>query len=107
MLDSLASMLHGGDSGPAIVPGKPKESLLVDAIKYESLEMPPDEVRDHEQQRPVDRELRRRVALAHLRAHARRPRGSRATAASNGEARGRLCAPGAAKSGTLSWMPNA
>jgi hypothetical protein len=42
-LDSLAAMLSGGESGPAIVPGKPAESMLVEAINYESLEMPPDE----------------------------------------------------------------
>ncbi|MCA8985511.1 MAG: PSD1 domain-containing protein [Planctomycetaceae bacterium] len=33
----------GGDSGPAIVPGKPDESLLIEAINYGSLEMPPAE----------------------------------------------------------------
>lgn len=32
---------RGGDSGPAIVPGKPDDSLLIDAINYRSLEMPP------------------------------------------------------------------
>jgi mono/diheme cytochrome c family protein len=40
-LDSRASALHGGDSGPAIVPGKPEESHLVAAIRYEGPEMPP------------------------------------------------------------------
>ncbi len=40
-LDSRAAVLAGGDSGPAIVPGKPDESLLVEAIRYESFEMPP------------------------------------------------------------------
>ncbi len=40
-LDSRAAMLQGGDSGPAIVPGKPEESLLIEAVKYESFEMPP------------------------------------------------------------------
>lgn len=40
-LDSLEAMISGGDSGPAIVPGKPDESLLVEAIRYESYEMPP------------------------------------------------------------------
>ncbi len=40
-LDSLGAMLTGGDSGPAIVPHKPDESLLVEAINYESYEMPP------------------------------------------------------------------
>jgi mono/diheme cytochrome c family protein len=41
-LDSLPEMLEGGESGPAIAKGKPEESLLVEAIKYESFEMPPD-----------------------------------------------------------------
>ena len=41
-LDSRAAALKGGDTGPAIVPGKPKESLLVDAINYGELyQMPP------------------------------------------------------------------
>ena len=34
--------MSGGESGPAIEPGKPDESLLVEAIRYDSLEMPPD-----------------------------------------------------------------
>ena len=40
-LDSRSSHLKGGDTGPAIVPGDADSSLLVDAIRYESLEMPP------------------------------------------------------------------
>ncbi len=41
-LDSRAAMVQGGDSGPAIVPGKPGESLLVKAIKHEGdIQMPP------------------------------------------------------------------
>ena len=40
-LDSLAAMLTGGQNGASIVPGDPAKSLLVEAIKYESLEMPP------------------------------------------------------------------
>src|SRR5262249_7587691 len=39
-LDSLESILKGGDSGPAVVPGKPAESLLVDAVNYAGPEMP-------------------------------------------------------------------
>src|SRR5262249_49101036 len=35
-LDSLAAILKGGDSGPALVAGKPEESLLVQAIGYTS-----------------------------------------------------------------------
>lgn len=41
-LDDRASILAGGESGPAIVPGKPDESLLVEAIRRESFEMPPE-----------------------------------------------------------------
>ena len=33
--------MKGGDSGPAIVPGAPDKSLLIEAIRYQSLEMPP------------------------------------------------------------------
>jgi len=40
-LDSLESILAGGESGPAIAPGNPEGSLLVSAINYDSLEMPP------------------------------------------------------------------
>jgi cytochrome c553 len=42
-LDTRAGWQKGGESGPAIVPGKPNESLLISAIQYESLEMPPKE----------------------------------------------------------------
>src|SRR4051794_14223930 len=40
-LDSRSGWMRGGDSGPAIVPGEPDKSPLVDAVRYESLEMPP------------------------------------------------------------------
>jgi cytochrome c553 len=40
-LDLRDAVLAGGESGPAIVPGKPDESVLVEAIKWQSLEMPP------------------------------------------------------------------
>jgi hypothetical protein len=40
-VDSRAGLLEGGDSGASIVPGKPDESLLIEALKYESYEMPP------------------------------------------------------------------
>lgn len=40
-LDSLPSILEGGESGPAIELGSPEQSLLVQAIRYESLQMPP------------------------------------------------------------------
>lgn len=40
-VDSLAGLLRGGDSGPAIVPGQADESLLLEAVRYEAFEMPP------------------------------------------------------------------
>jgi hypothetical protein len=43
LLDSRAALLKGGESGPALVPGKPQESRLVKAIRYtdDQLKMPP------------------------------------------------------------------
>ena len=41
-LDSREATLKGGDSGPALVAGKPEASLLIQALKHESLAMPPD-----------------------------------------------------------------
>lgn len=42
-LDGIDSILKGGKSGPAIVAGKPDESLLIQAVnhKHERLRMPP------------------------------------------------------------------
>ncbi|HEX3601295.1 MAG TPA: PSD1 and planctomycete cytochrome C domain-containing protein, partial [Lacipirellulaceae bacterium] len=40
-LDSAAMVRKGGESGPVIVPGKPADSPLISALKYESNEMPP------------------------------------------------------------------
>lgn len=43
-LDSASSAFRGGDSGPAIVPGKPAESLFISAIRYDQdadYQMPP------------------------------------------------------------------
>jgi mono/diheme cytochrome c family protein len=41
-LTSRAAMLKGGETGPAAVPGKPEESLLLQAIRQEGgLKMPP------------------------------------------------------------------
>jgi hypothetical protein len=42
LLDSRDGALKGGDTGAAVVPGKPKESLLIDSINYgETYQMPP------------------------------------------------------------------
>src|SRR5262249_13663994 len=40
-LDSLDAVLKGGETGEAVVPGKPEESLLIEAISYKGPEMPP------------------------------------------------------------------
>jgi hypothetical protein len=41
-LDSRVAALAGGDRGPAVVPGKPDESLLIKAVNHlDDLEMPP------------------------------------------------------------------
>src|SRR5258708_4319356 len=42
-LDSAEALRRGGESGPVIVPGKPDESLLIQAVRHEQgLKMPPD-----------------------------------------------------------------
>ncbi len=42
-LDSRDAVLTGGDSGAAIIPADTVESLLLQAVRHESLEMPPNE----------------------------------------------------------------
>ena len=43
LLDTLEGLRKGGETGPAVVPGKPDESLLIQAIRYddELTRMPP------------------------------------------------------------------
>jgi mono/diheme cytochrome c family protein len=41
LLDSRAGGRKGGESGPAVVPGKPGESLLISALKQDAFKMPP------------------------------------------------------------------
>ncbi|MEJ7606712.1 MAG: c-type cytochrome domain-containing protein [Bryobacteraceae bacterium] len=43
ILDTKAGVLQGGASGPAVVPGKPDQSLLVKALTYSDphVQMPP------------------------------------------------------------------
>ncbi|MFO0881617.1 MAG: PSD1 and planctomycete cytochrome C domain-containing protein [Gemmataceae bacterium] len=43
LLDSRAAVLAGGDSGPAVVPGQPAKSLLIQSVRYAhaTLAMPP------------------------------------------------------------------
>jgi hypothetical protein len=43
-LDSRATMVEGGESGPAIVPGNPDRSILIQAIRHNAtVKMPPKE----------------------------------------------------------------
>ena len=45
-VNSREALLEGGDNGPAIVPGQPDASLLLEAIRYDDesqVQMPPDE----------------------------------------------------------------
>ncbi len=41
LLDSRDGSRKGGESGPAVVPGKPDESLLLSALTHDSFKMPP------------------------------------------------------------------
>lgn len=40
-LDSRDALLKGGDSGPALIPGKPDQSLIFQAMNHDGYEMPP------------------------------------------------------------------
>ncbi|MCA9270057.1 MAG: DUF1549 domain-containing protein, partial [Planctomycetales bacterium] len=42
LLDSREGLLKGGQSGPAFVSGDPEKSLLVQSLRYDGVEMPPD-----------------------------------------------------------------
>lgn len=41
-LDTKDGFLTGGDSGPAYNTEKPEDSLLLDAVRYKTIQMPPD-----------------------------------------------------------------
>lgn len=40
-LDSKEAVLKGGDGGPALVPGKPNDSAILNALRHQDLKMPP------------------------------------------------------------------
>jgi len=52
LLDSREATLRGGDNGPAVVPGHPDKSLLIQAVRYTDadLQMPPKGEKLSEQQ---------------------------------------------------------
>ncbi len=41
LVESRDALLKGGESGPAIVPGRADKSLLIESIRFQSVEMPP------------------------------------------------------------------
>jgi hypothetical protein len=41
LVDSRQGLLLGGESGAAVVPGEPEESLLISALRHDGFEMPP------------------------------------------------------------------
>ena len=41
LLDRRAGLISGGDTGPAVVPGNPEQSLLLQAIRHQKIKMPP------------------------------------------------------------------
>ena len=43
LLDSRDGVLHGGEAGAVLVPGQPDASLLIQALRYDGLEMPPEQ----------------------------------------------------------------
>lgn len=42
LVDSRDGMLTGGESGPVLQAGQPEQSLLIQALRYDDLQMPPD-----------------------------------------------------------------
>jgi len=42
-LDTHAGVRSGGESGPALIPGDPDKSLIIQALRYDGTEMPPEE----------------------------------------------------------------
>lgn len=57
-LDGQNPLTRGGDSGPALVAGRPDQSLLYAAIRYEDLEMPPDSPLSPKEQADIEKWIR-------------------------------------------------
>jgi len=55
-LDSRQALMEGGDTGPALAPGRPGESLLIAAVRHAGdLKMPPDRKLNDEQIAALER----------------------------------------------------
>jgi hypothetical protein len=44
LLDTRDGLRNGGESGPAVVAGKPNESRIIQALRYDGIEMPPEQL---------------------------------------------------------------
>ena len=42
LLDTRVGLRKGGESGPAVVSGKPNESRIIQSLRYDGIEMPPE-----------------------------------------------------------------
>ena len=96
------ALLEGGDSGPAVVPGKPDDSLLIQAVRYnDTPKMPPDGKLADPDIDVLTRWVRDGPALAEGgRASPRRPASSRSptsSGASGRSSRSRTSPPPAVK----------
>lgn len=58
-LDSSSALKRGGDSGALLSAGDPDGSLLVSAIRYDGLEMPPDEQLSAREQQIIEKWVQR------------------------------------------------
>ena len=54
-LDSVQGLRAGGESGEVVRPGDPDDSLILQAVRYESLEMPPDDQLEERQVAVLER----------------------------------------------------
>jgi len=43
LLDTRDALLQGGETGPALVSGQPDKSLLIQALRWQDIQMPPEE----------------------------------------------------------------
>ncbi|MDB4338755.1 DUF1549 domain-containing protein [Rhodopirellula sp.] len=55
LVESRSAMLDGGDNGPVIVPGDASKSMLIQSVRYETLEMPPDSKLSNEEIRSLEK----------------------------------------------------
>ncbi len=87
-LDSRAAILEGGESGAALVPGRPEDSPLMAAVRHETVAMPPSAKLSDEQIADLERWIREGAWWPEeLTAEQGRPSESAASPAAEREAR--------------------